>query len=336
MSLHTACRQIDIMMTDSEVFAGYEVSFMGGEPFLRADLIRDIIDYACRKYGENTIHFSVVTNGTLVHGNVKDWIFNNQDKIDVTLSIDGNRETHNAQRSNSFDKIDIDFFASLKNPVANMVITPESLPDLCDNIKFLEYKGFYIKTYLEEGVRWETRHLPILAEQLMELINHYLNNPDLQPTTLLYNSLYMLLEPNRPTACTMEAYSYAVSADGKRYDCHRCMPFESNPIMPIPKEYINNFKQIRYISSACETCFINYLCNSCPASNATRINNIVLSENYCLQRKLLYRAQAYFYLKAFENSDNNMIFRQMPADKLKKTISASIKILQEIDCKKAF
>lgn len=336
MSFHTACKQIDIMMNDTEDFAGYEVSFMGGEPFLKFDLIRDIIDYACHKYGESTIHFSVVTNGTLVHGAVKDWILANQDKIHVTLSIDGNRETHNAQRSNSFDKIDLDFFASLNNPVANMVITPESLKHLSDNVKFLENKGFYIKTFLEEGIRWEKRHLPVLEEQLFELINYYLINPDLRPTTILYNSLHLLLDDNLPSACSMEAYSYAVSADGKRYDCHRCMPFESNPLMPIPKEYLNNFKHVIYISAACKKCFIHYLCNSCPASNATRINNIKLAQNYCLRQKLLYRAQAYFYLKSFEKDSDSTIFRRMSADRLKKTISASRRILQEIDSTKSF
>lgn len=336
MTFSTACEQIDMMMNAPEDFAGYEVSFMGGEPFLKFDLIRDIIDYACNKYGENRIHFSAVTNGTLVHDDIQDWIRDNQHKIHVTLSIDGSRETHNAQRSNSFDKIDLDFFASLKKPVANMVITPESLEHLSDNVRFLEGKGFYVKTFLEEGVRWEKTHLPILTEQLMMLINHYLYNPDLLPTTLLANSLYLLLDENLPSACSMEAYSYAVSADGIRYDCHRCMPFESNPLMPIPKEYLNNFRHVRHISPVCDSCFINYLCNSCPASNATRIRNKELAENYCLQRKLLYRAQAYFLLKAFENDSNGRIFRRMSADRLKKTISASKRILQEIDSTKAF
>lgn len=336
MSYSTACNQIDKMMDDCGSFEGYEVSFMGGEPFLAFNMIQNIVEYANKKYGKGKIHFSVVTNGTLVHGHIQEWILKNQDNIHITLSIDGNRDTHNLQRSGSFDKIDLNFFSALNKPVANMVVTPESLSNLKENVEFLEGAGFYVKTFLEEGVRWEKKHLPILAEQLMKLINYYLDNHQLRPTTILSNSLYMLLESNPPVACSMEAYSYAVSTDGLRYDCHRCMPFENNPLMPIPQEYINNFKDVKYISETCQTCAISYLCNSCPASNATRINKPNLSEIYCLQRKILYRAQAYFYMKAFENNPYCRIFKHMSVDKLSKTIAASRVILQNIDMSKAF
>ena len=54
------------------------VTFMGGEPFLAFRLIKQIVAYVDEEYRTRKVSYTVVTNGTLVHGEIQDWI-----KIDV-------------------------------------------------------------------------------------------------------------------------------------------------------------------------------------------------------------------------------------------------------------
>lgn len=336
MDFATAREQIDRMMHENGDFAGYEVSFMGGEPFLAFPLIKEIVEYCHATYGRKAIRFSTVTNGTLVHGDIQQWLVDHRDCFYPTLSIDGEKATHDAQRCGSFDRIDLGFFASYEAPIANMVVTPRSLPVLVENVKFLESRGFYVKTFLEEGSGWKNEHLPLLADSLMRLITHYLETPEAMPTTILANSLYLLMDEDKPEACEMEAYSYAVDTFGNRYDCHRCMPFEQNTDLPIPEEYIHNLGAPKHINGACRDCFISYMCNACPASNAVRIGRPELADVYCRQRKVLYRAQAYFYLMALDSDKNHRFITRMSGNKLRKTVAAAKKILQTIDSAHSF
>lgn len=71
--------------------------------------IKQLCETLWKKQFPEYYHFSVTTNGTLIHGEIKRWLYENRDKITLKLSLDGNRKSHNINRSNSFDKIDLDF-----------------------------------------------------------------------------------------------------------------------------------------------------------------------------------------------------------------------------------
>ena len=69
-------------------------------------------------------------NKTIHNGKeIQDWLYENRDKIVLKLSLDGNRKSHNLNRSNSFELIDTSFFVKTwSNVRVNMVITPATLP----------------------------------------------------------------------------------------------------------------------------------------------------------------------------------------------------------------
>ncbi len=336
MSYEIAKREIDKMMAVSIYFKEYIVSFMGGEPFLAFDLIKQIVEYVKTEYWERNVYFKIVTNGTLVNDEIKKWISDNIIRLHVTLSLDGKRNTHNKNRCNSFDCIDIPFFASLPSPTVNMVISPTGLNDIANNIIYIESKGFYVKAYLEEGISWRYEHLPFLAHQLSVLIEYYLKNTDQKITSILHNSLHFLTWENKPIGCGTHKYSYHISADGARYDCHRCMPFEQHPNMPIDEVYINDLSKVGVLNEACRNCFISYMCNICPASNAVRLGKRELSEIYCLQHKLLYKAQANMVIRMLLENPNHYYFKHLPARLLEQTIEAAKIILKTIDTSKPF
>ena len=110
MSVETAKSIVDYELKNFADFEGIEFDLFGGEPFLAFDLVREITDYICSKKGDIPCTVFATTNGTLVHGEVQDWLREHVGCFICGLSLDGTRDMHNVNRSNSYDDIDLDFF----------------------------------------------------------------------------------------------------------------------------------------------------------------------------------------------------------------------------------
>jgi radical SAM protein with 4Fe4S-binding SPASM domain len=97
MSESTARRAIDLAfaMTEAESIT---FEFSGGEPFLRFDLMRDLVDYINQHPARNgrKTYVCVQSNGTLLNPERVDWLQQNQ--IQIGLSFDGNPTSHNHSR----------------------------------------------------------------------------------------------------------------------------------------------------------------------------------------------------------------------------------------------
>lgn len=79
----------------------------------------------------------ITTNGTLIHGEIQNWLYKNRDRVILKLSIDGDKKSNDITRPNSFSQIDLPFFVNTwPLIVASMTITPERLPLFYDNIRF--------------------------------------------------------------------------------------------------------------------------------------------------------------------------------------------------------
>lgn len=111
MTFNTAQQIIDKELQNKDKYTGFEIDLFGGEPFLQFELIKQITNYACQELNDFPHTIFLTTNGTLVHGDVQKWLIDHKDCVICGLSLDGTREMHNTNRSNSFDSIDIDFFA---------------------------------------------------------------------------------------------------------------------------------------------------------------------------------------------------------------------------------
>ena len=81
------------------------VNFHGGEPFLVFDQIRELCEWMWTQEVPEKYVFFATTNGTKVHGHIQEWLTKNKDRFIAGLSLDGNREMQNTNRSNSFDQI---------------------------------------------------------------------------------------------------------------------------------------------------------------------------------------------------------------------------------------
>ena len=130
----------EILNTKTE--SGTKIKLHGGEPFLVYDKIKQLCETLWNKNFNDYYHFHVTTNGTLVHGEIQEWLIKNKDKITLKLSLDGDKRSNDINRPHSFDLIDLPFFLSTWPDLrVNMTITPSTIPFFASNIKYLHSVG---------------------------------------------------------------------------------------------------------------------------------------------------------------------------------------------------
>lgn len=72
------------------------LGFYGGEPLLEIELIKKCVDYIQKNVEGKRITFGITTNGTLLTGEVLQFLYDND--FSITISLDGPKEDHDACR----------------------------------------------------------------------------------------------------------------------------------------------------------------------------------------------------------------------------------------------
>ncbi len=96
MSVQTAFKAIDFFHAHSSQVEYPALGFYGGEPLLEFDLMRQCVDYARAKFGDDRIRFSLTTNGIAID-EIRAKYLAEQD-FGVLASIDGPRRIHDTHR----------------------------------------------------------------------------------------------------------------------------------------------------------------------------------------------------------------------------------------------
>lgn len=74
------------------------VSFYGGEPLLKFDLMKKCIEYAEETFPEKNISYSFTTNAVLITDSMIEFFNKYKEKLYITFSIDGPQEIHDKNR----------------------------------------------------------------------------------------------------------------------------------------------------------------------------------------------------------------------------------------------
>ncbi|MFQ6119305.1 MAG: radical SAM protein [Methanosarcinales archaeon] len=98
ISFETAKKAVDFFMERSEKSKNKKpnIGFYGGEPLLKFELIKRIIDYIKYNNKFGRYRFSLTTNGTLLHKEIVDYLDKND--ISITISLDGPKNIHDRYR----------------------------------------------------------------------------------------------------------------------------------------------------------------------------------------------------------------------------------------------
>ena len=301
---------------------------MGGEPFLAFDRVREIVDYVRQKYSKNNVTIKTVTNGTLVHGDVQLWLEANKDLFFASLSVDGDRDSHNKNRCNSFDDIDFDFFTHLYGNCseASMVISPNTLEHFAHNVMSVEEMGFMVKCVLADDCVWDKeRDVGLLTEQLSYLIEHYLSHQDKLPFTMLRESLQNIGNTNTEK-CRPWENSHCMDVDGGKWGCHRCTPFYNNGTWNIKQDLISLVGC--NLLKRCEECPVISICCACPAMVASLCDKVELAETMCALFKVVHMANAIFVARLFLECPNHVYLRSKKNKELQKMIDGAQTIIK--------
>jgi len=206
---------------------------------------------------------------------MKNWFALRNKCFVLGLSLDGTKETHDTNRSNSFDLIDFDFF--LKNypeQGVKMTLSDFSLNNLAENIKFVHSLGFkkINGVNLAEGDFdfSSDKYIEILAPQLKELVDFYVENDNLEINQMLGKQLHLCERQNheRKKWCGIGTGCVFFDTDGKRYPCSYITPmtFSESELSDIVNTDYNDDEN--FIDDECyNDCYIYPVCPICYGAN---------------------------------------------------------------------
>ncbi|MDD2553565.1 MAG: radical SAM protein [Desulfotomaculaceae bacterium] len=97
MSFATAKNAVDLLLERAS-YPIVNITFIGGEPLLEFDLIKQITPYALEAAAKKniTVTWAITTNGTLINEEILKFFAHN--KINLLLSLDGGQKNHDRYR----------------------------------------------------------------------------------------------------------------------------------------------------------------------------------------------------------------------------------------------
>ena len=329
MTYETSVKVIDWIFANVPTFTnGIEISFIGGEPLLEFELIKKIVAYVSSKKTNQKYIFYATTNGTLLTTEMKSWFVANKEIFYLGLSIDGTPATHNHNRSNSYDKIDINFFKTTwPNQGVKMTLSEYSLYHLAENIEYIHSLGFKEigGVNLFEGTfDWsDEKYIALLIPQLKELVDFYVEHDDLEINQMLNKRIDIceIKNRNRKKWCGIGDGTNFFDIDGKMYPCPFVTPmtFDSkdmDDILCTDFTRANNF-----IDDDCfNNCYIYPICPFCAGANylnsktfkirdksKCRINKLIVLFAADLQMKRIIKNDARYDKSILNNTINSII-----------------------------
>jgi len=98
MTIETAIEAVDKFLANHA--PEHNISFYGGEPLLRLDLIKEVVEYARRNSPQGaTPRFSLTSNGSLIDAETARFLLEN--RFSLTLSLDGPSTIHDRERKDA-------------------------------------------------------------------------------------------------------------------------------------------------------------------------------------------------------------------------------------------
>jgi radical SAM protein with 4Fe4S-binding SPASM domain len=303
MSRDLVFKIIENTLQNSDI--AVELSFHGGEPFLKFDLMREVAEYFWKKYNpQDRYVFFATTNGTLLTEDIKKWLSEHKEHFWCGLSFDGTRTMQDKNRSNSANDIDLDFFVKTwPKQSVKMTISRETLPDLAGGTIFLHKKGFNVNNNLAYGLDWnDDAHIKIFSEQLGNLIDFYLENPDITPALILSLNVEWFTKNNNvksQRSCGAGKHMKCFDTTGKEYPCHFFIDIN---LKEKDKPKTSNMEILRsedcLLDSFCKDCEIRLVCPTCYGYNFLATGNPAKRDrNLCILSKIQAVACAIFALR---------------------------------------
>lgn len=226
---------------DSYDTAGVIIDFIGGEPFMAIDLISDVSEYFIKRLIEldhpwrNRFRFSICSNGALYfQPKVQEYLKKYFNHVGFSISIDGNKELHDACRifpdgSGSYDTA----MSAVRHYVdvlgghmgSKMTLAPENVLYTYDAVVSLIENGYdsiNLNCVYEEG--WQLEHAKILYAQLKKVADYLIEHDLVEEIPLsIFDEVHGHADTNDRNWCGGTGLMLAIDPDGRYFPCLRYM-----------------------------------------------------------------------------------------------------------------
>lgn len=280
------------------------IDFMGGEPLLNFQVIKECSEFIWNTYPNVNCKLFLRTNGTLLSDRMKEWFVSNRHRISVGLSLDGGPSIQNSNRTNSYSNIPINFF--LKNWPQQKIkatISPIGLDKLAENIIQFHDKGYPFDVTIALGVEWSDKHAEIFENQMIILMNYYLNHPEIEPVKNLFEHDFRNIIKSNDDQFTMCGTNGEIIAYTSHGDAVICHMFGD---ITMGENYAEiNLKAPKYLKTdtECCNCIAKSICKICPANNyLTNKNFHIQDKRICKMLRIIVKINAMFYCRKFNNA----------------------------------
>jgi sulfatase maturation enzyme AslB (radical SAM superfamily) len=177
MDWRTLRRAVDLLLASGR--RETTLTFYGGEPLLRFDLVRRAVAYARRKSGgASRPRFAMITNGTLLTDEVADFLALH--RVRTRISFDGVRIVQDLRGRGTFPVLD-DLLGRLRRrhpgffrdqvEIAS-VFSSRTIPHLAESVGYFLRKGvqeILLSPVTTWDAEWEARQIDDLDRQFAEL-----------------------------------------------------------------------------------------------------------------------------------------------------------------------
>lgn len=271
LSLKTADNVINFISYSIKEEQKLIINFHGGEPLLRFDTIKYIIQNVRTKIPNESI-FGITTNGSLLTDDIIDYLAKNM-KYRLSLSMDGNEYTQNYNRIQSSYHISFDtllrYAEILRDKSNNLVIRMTydryNIAELFNNIKFFIDKGF--KRIISEAdfisKEWRNEDFDEIYAQFLK-VKKYIYHKGLNDVTIHpVNDDFICL-----SKCDSGHDYYSIDCNGFIYPCTMVMNDEKHCMGDVINGINNNICSFideinEHNIDDCNSCVHKQHCISC-------------------------------------------------------------------------
>jgi len=214
------------LVRNSERYDELEIQFFGGEPFMNFAVIRQTVEWLERERPDVPLVCFASSNGTLITGEIREWLTRHRRRMWVGLSYDGIGEMQTANRG-AAAIADVDWFIrTWPAQGLHMTVSKETLPNLADGVMAIQRKGGRCTVALAQGVAWDDEDAALYRRELRKLADFYLAHAEYPPVEPLMNrSLGGIGQPAAAKRfCGSGGAMVTYDVDGMTYPCHLFSP----------------------------------------------------------------------------------------------------------------
>lgn len=340
MEIKTAIASVDWLIHNSGEMKELRLVFFGGEPLMNFPVIQDSVEYAnqvAQQTGKR-IRYDISTNGTLLNREIIG--FFKKHRIVPTISMDGPRYIQDIQRPfkngkgsyNQATRWIAELLTEIPQTGCNAILLNGNDHDkVMEELKGLGFKKISISSpnslsrarqrflsghFEQNNPGWNTRELRKNADRLLRYIKarDIAGVRSVVEISNLIGMVELLVKKillNRP--CGAGRSSFAVSADGDLYPCHRFNGMTSFRLGSVNNPALEKYFNPRNVldeNPACRKCNAWPLCGGgCFHDNFISTGSLTIpSEAFCTRMRTIFSIWKKL-ADALDDSDLLFLFR---------------------------